>query len=96
MTAHTPTPWKAMPRHVSADETYDRLGFRCTISGSDADAKANARFIALACNVHDELVAAVKAFLVFDADDHSDGVGAMLNYNDALVKAKAAIAKVQA
>jgi hypothetical protein len=97
MTAHKPTPWhhnssltilSGRNTHIATMAPETRV--------SKEEMLANRDFIIKACNAHDELVAAVKAFLAYDADDHSDGVGVMLNYNDALVKAKAAIAKVEA
>jgi hypothetical protein len=42
---------------------------------------------------YSDLLAAVAAFIKYDNDDQSDGAAAMLNYADAIEKARAAFAK---
>lgn len=49
MSAHTPGPWKATFKTVSAPETEDRLGFECRMfTGNGDDSRANCRLIAAA------------------------------------------------
>jgi len=58
---YTPGPWKATTRHVTAQETDDRLALDVQINGGNRDDnKANARLIAAA----PELLEACKRLLV--------------------------------
>jgi hypothetical protein len=55
---HTPTPWRFVPWHVAEGPSEVRAPegwLLCTTSG-DADAE----FITIACNAHDDLVAALE------------------------------------
>ena len=63
---------------------------------AEPEALPNAELIVRAVNSHDALVAAVKAFLVFNADDLSNDARGLIAYNDALDKAEAAIATLEA
>lgn len=69
-TKHTPGPWTATPRHVTAPETEDRLPMRVTISGGNRDDnKANARLIAAA----PDLLAALRDLLPDAIGNHIGG-----------------------
>lgn len=90
---HTATPWTV----AAGSETLiigDRIP--CIAETHNNDAVENAHFIVRACNAHDDLVAAVKAFLDYDEDDGEDGIQMMVDYADALKKAKAAFEKATA
>ncbi len=68
MAEHTPGPW-----HMTPDETLSRIGVYageedetiiCDVTDEDCgvtERNANARLIVLACNTHDDLLAAVEA-----------------------------------
>ena len=59
---HTPGPWKATARHVTAPETEDRLELRVTIGGGNRDDnRANARLIAAAPDLLEALEACYAA-----------------------------------
>jgi len=102
MTRHTPTPWRLSPespRIIKPDYS------RCLIASamghpnsgfypSDEEADANAAFIVVACNAHDELVATLSRLVA--ESTHHDGA----EYEDgewlALDAARAALAKAGA
>ena len=97
-TKHTPLPWKQSqmdPRHV--DTLGGRMCIDCSQSGASryVDA-ANAAFIARACNVHDDLLAALK-----DAQQELCVVGCVrmngdvLLHHDTCSASVAAIAKAE-
>ena len=55
--AHTPGPWRATEKTVTAAETEDRLGMECRLyGGSGRDNRANARLIAEAPSLLDALI----------------------------------------
>lgn len=64
-TQHTPTPWrveedkKNLIAATSPGFFLDPVA-RCNVSGVHEADKANAAFIVLACNAHEELLAALK------------------------------------
>ena len=79
---HTPGPWKATEKTVTAPETEDRLGLDVRIYGGNGkDNRANARLIAAA----PDLLEALQAFVKY-ADDVSDD-------SPELDRARAAITK---
>jgi hypothetical protein len=100
--AHTPTPWKVIGGTIilSGDERKRWIG-EVPPSASDfgdfEEDRANARFIVIACNTHDELLVALKnltqacwqADMDGDLSEHIDG--SLLNAADsAIAKAEAA------
>lgn len=100
-TQHTPTPWMIEPQaEVSAHRIVDATGVPIADvriigrSEGGAGTREHAAFIVKACNAHDELVAAlvkakyVLAHLSLD-QDCTEG------QPEALVAARAALAKVQ-
>lgn len=93
---HTPAPWKAGARSVSAPETEDRLGLDCRLYGGNAgDNRANARLIAASPDLLAalrRLIAALDAHATVHAAD-GDDVARMLEYAQAEDAARAAIAK---
>lgn len=67
---HTPAPWKAGARSVSAPETEDRLGLDVRLYGGNAgDNKANARLIAAA----PDMLQALRLIEHATAPSHDDG-----------------------
>lgn len=61
MRKHTPGPWTAHARTVTAPETEDRLGLNVQINGGNReDNKANARLIAAAPDLLEALQAATE------------------------------------
>ena len=96
---HTATPWKAFGRRVRTVRTWFLI---CQTENAE-----NAAFIVLACNVHDELLAACKAFVAVDDADKSrkpllaaqgqamDGHTKLANYESCVKRARAAIAKAE-
>lgn len=90
---HTPGPWKATEKTVTAPETEDRLGMECRLYGGNSrDNRANARLIAAA----PDLLDACQAMIAWDdrekdhAVDFYDRMGLCV---EAFEKARAAIAK---
>lgn len=78
---HTPGPWKAGSRSVSAPETEDRLGLDIRLYGGNGpDNRANTRLIAAA----PELLAALRALV---------GNEGIVGYSRPYDDARAAIAK---
>ena len=66
MSKHTPGPWKAGSRSVTAPETEDRLGLDVRLyGGNSGDHRANARLIAAA---PDLLAALVNLLGVIDGE----------------------------
>ena len=56
---HTPGPWRATEKTITAPETEDRLGMECRLyGGNGSDNRANARLIAGA----PEMLEALKAY----------------------------------
>lgn len=97
---HTPGPWKAGSKSVSAPETEDRLGLDVRLYGGNArDNRANARLIAAA----PELLEACAAMIAWDEAEkaarpwNEDGGKGWHERLDACAlafeKARAAIAK---
>jgi hypothetical protein len=66
-TEHSPLPWSALGCAIEGPFTPKRrksIGVVCEAQDrSVAEARANAEFIVQACNLHDELVAALKAIV---------------------------------
>lgn len=85
----SPLPWENGTGHIT-DASGDGI-VQC-FRALRGDKEANAAFIVKACNSHDQLVEAVKAFVKYDAGDHNDGVTMMLDYEDARTKCIAALA----
>ena len=99
---HTPTPWAIQESEgvmwISEIGKRDRsiIYPRGSLGGKEIVelAKKNAEFIVRACNLHDELVAAVRSFISYDESDQDEGVTTMLNYADAIELCRAVLAKV--
>jgi hypothetical protein len=82
---HTPGPWKAGSRSVTALETEDRLGMDVRLyGGSASDNRANARLIAAA----PDLLEALQPFMALEPELWSD-----IRVKRAFVIARTAIAK---
>lgn len=106
----TPGPWK-VSQNVSRHVVGPTGGVIASaeLSCKQEISEANARLIAEAGTVfhdtglspvqlveqRDELVAVVKALIVYDEYDHEDGVQMMLDYADMLKGAYAALAKCE-
>ena len=56
---------------------------------------ANAEFIVRAVNAHEALVEAARALIHYDTNEKADGVQMMVDYDNALSKAKAALALIE-
>lgn len=75
-TTHTPTPWRSRSggnrNKFFVEQSGNAEVVICTIDASVAIGKneANADFIALAVNSHDELLAACKAALLDESTAH--------------------------
>jgi hypothetical protein len=68
MSAHSPTPWKALPigAVATADESRLIANFNACYPRNRqrrAEDHANAEFVVRACNAHDELLGAAEALL---------------------------------
>ena len=99
---HTPTPWLAV-HQVNTDGAWDIVNQGETeyqkgvlvahlggsLAGGDTP-EADAKFIELAVNCHDELVAALEE-LVSEADTHGGSVRSVSRYS--IDKARAALSK---
>ena len=102
--SHTPTPWAVQESEgiiwISENGKRERSVVypRGSLGGKETVDifKQNAEFIVLACNLHDDLIAAVKAFIEYDNSDVNDGVTMMLNYSDAINKCRDVLAKAGA
>jgi hypothetical protein len=106
MSKHTPGPWRAFAN--GGDDTDPRKLIICAKGGfdndwhmiaqadygfpNDGDPEANAAFIVRACNAHDDMLAALKAFHAFATE--APGLG--LQWRSIVKKAEAAIAKAEA
>ena len=89
---HTPTPWHL---HKVSERDYNIGDSNDSCIATAYWNEANAEFIVKACNSHDALLEALKAFEhAFDSglDIKAEFVGSML-LGDAIEKAKAAIIK---
>lgn len=92
MTAkHTPGPWSFGEYTGSEDDCYIKGGETRILGAGKKLTKNNAEFIVRACNSHYDLLEALEAMLTVEedllAEDHE--------IDDAVMKAKAAIAKAK-
>ena len=86
--AHTPGPWRATEKTITAPETEDRLGMECRLYGGNGrDNRANARLIA---GAPDLLAALQRIVAVLDKQVASPHLAERAS---PLAQAKAAIAK---
>ena len=89
MSKHTPGPWRATQRTVTAPETEDRLGMEVKVYGGNSnDNRANCRLIAAAPDLLEALQELFGADMeqVLMGDGKDDQIAA-------IAKARAAIAK---
>lgn len=80
MKTHTPTPWRLHERsnraiiaptgHLIAEVTMCNKHIKTEDDRSETE--ANAAFIVTACNVHDDLVKALKDMLTYEGMDYND------------------------
>ncbi len=70
---HTPTPWKICKKVDVVVESEDGITCFCTDGLGFGVAAANAEFIVLACNAHEDVVKALEAF--FEWYDKPSGGG---------------------
>ena len=85
---HTPGPWRATEKTITAPETEDRLGMECRLYGGNGrDNRANARLIA---GAPDLLAALQRIVAVLDKQVASPHLAERAS---PLAQAKAAIAK---
>ncbi|MDB5490323.1 MAG: hypothetical protein JWO78_172 [Micavibrio sp.] len=62
--AHTPTPWAQFNQYIIPDcEGECSAVARIDVTGVELIDEANAQFIALACNAHDDLVKALEGVI---------------------------------
>jgi hypothetical protein len=90
---HTATPWTLIGKQGTAIWAGDEIV--ATVEGSrtnHATARATAEFIVLACNAHDDLVAALKeaVHVIERIKPPENGNGTIVRARDALIKAAAA------
>ena len=86
MAEHTPTPWKTESGAVFAELDYFDLHVADIVSftgQTDEQVQANAEFIVLACNAHDDLLSAAKRFSAFT--DLAEQGWAWGNDDDAII-----------
>ena len=97
---HTPGPWRVQPYNQRDASAICDLGWNLQV-GSDApmdealgedETKANAAFIVRACNSHEELLAALKGLVPYQATWSEP---AKTPYGRAIAAANAAIAKAE-
>lgn len=88
MTKHTDTPWKFNPFKLTVVSKKD--GTICMMEGDEGVLEANAAFIVMACNAHDELVEALRYMKLSNDSghlvDHDDPYHATINAALAKVK----------
>jgi hypothetical protein len=101
---HTPTPWKTEKTGVvgiravinSSDDKH-RIGTICGSTDSDLRDEANAAFIVLAVNAHEELLEAAKLWTKFWDEMPKGQLGKIVcnigTLNDAFLKTASAIKK---
>lgn len=71
-TKHTPGPWRATERTITAPETEDRLGMECRLYGGNRrDNRANARLIAAAPDLVFQLLSAANYIDALGGDSKS-------------------------
>ena len=88
MSKHTPGPWYAGTKSVTASETENRLGLDVRIFGGNRDDnKANARLIAAAPEMYETLKALVQEL----SENDEDG---LIEHTDQMINARAVIAKI--
>ena len=59
-TKHTPTPWHLSPDKIDDTECIVKATTQAVCNTLHGNDEANAAFICLSCNLHDELVKALK------------------------------------
>ena len=101
--SHTPGPWRisresnghayiSSPCDIGNDEWWEFASVVTKVEGRvDKIGKANAAFIVKACNLHEELVEALKGLLPYLTISEGHGC-----YNNAIINAIIAIAKAEA
>ena len=89
MSKHTPGPWYAGTKSVTASETENRLGLDVRIFGGNRDDnKANARLIAAAPEMYETL----KALIYELSENDEDG---LIEHTEKMIKARSLIAKIE-
>ena len=69
---HTPGPWRATEKTITAPETEDRLGMECRLyGGNGSDNRANARLIAASPDLVFQLLSAANYIDALGGDSKS-------------------------
>ena len=69
---HTPGPWRATEKTITAPETEDRLGMECRLYGGNGlDNRANARLIAASPDLVFQLLSAANYIDALGGDSKS-------------------------